>query len=190
VLTLTSELLKSWKIPNLIPDELLPMGVMDVFEAPISPGAKIRLLLHEEVLGRRGLVYVAAKAARRACTKTGWNHAGSIQALDLCDRYAAGEEVSKEELERAAKDADVTATDAGAVQAAWAASWTASAMTTLVNAQAAAQAATTWAALAATSSAKERRFQLADCREWLLTNSPQERAPILTRYQRIMRSLS
>jgi len=67
---ITSELLVGWEIPNLIPDELLPMRLMDVFGASIPSKNKVRLLLHEEVLGRRGMVYVAARAARRACTVT------------------------------------------------------------------------------------------------------------------------
>jgi len=203
MITITKELLESWEPSDLIPDELLPMGVMELFEASIPSNAKVGVLLHEEILGRRGMVYVVARVARRGCTKTGWFHPDTLRALDLCDRFVNGEAVSKEELERAAKAAwEVLSEDAPSMPAwrtahraarvAQAAAWAASVMTTLANAQAAARAATTWAARAATSSAKsakERRAQLTDCQDWLLRNSPQERAPVLTRYQRIMRSL-
>jgi hypothetical protein len=162
------------------------MGVMRLFEASIPPNAKIWILLHEEVLGGRGLVYVVARAARRACTETGWDHPDSLRALDLCDQYAEGEEVSKEELERAAEAAARAAT--WAASAASCASWAASCAAEAARAASRA----TWAASAAfsaTNGEEERRLQLADCREWLLRNSPQERVPVLTRYQRIMRSL-
>jgi len=109
VITITSELLERWENSDLIPNEQLPMGVMDVFGASIPSKNKVRLLLHEEVLGRRGMVYVAARAARRACTKTEGSHPGSLQALDLCDRYAEGEEIPKEELESASNAADEAA---------------------------------------------------------------------------------
>jgi hypothetical protein len=188
VLTITRELLKRWEISYLIPDELLPMRLMDVFEAPILSSAKILILLHEEVLGQRGMVYVAAKAARRACTKTGWDHPDSLRALELCDQYAEGKEVSREELENAVQAADWAATEAEdeeAQDAAYMASLAAS-LAVVTDATENADTAT-WAT--ETSSEKERRLQLVNCREWLMRGSPKERAPVLTRYQRIMRSL-
>jgi hypothetical protein len=199
VITITRELLESWEISGFIPDELLPMGVMDVFGASIPSKNKVRLLLHEEVLDRMGLVYVAARAVRRACTKTGWDHPDSLRALDLCDRYVEGEEVPEEELWRSSNAAEVAARAASnasvaakaisriAARVAWAAN---------VAANAARAAPDTWAATWAWAwattdgvSEEERRAQLTDCRDWLLRNSPQERAPVPTRYQRIMRSL-
>jgi len=178
VITITSELLESWEVSDFIPKELLPMEVMRLFEAPIPSRDKVRVLLREEVLGRRGLVYVAARAARRARTVTGWYHSDSLRALDLCDRYAAGEDIQKEELERAIKAAEVASSEA-------ASSWAARAAANAARAIAVPRAAWT-----ATSNEEiERRSQLTDCRDWLLRGNPQERAPILTRYQRIMRSL-
>jgi hypothetical protein len=199
VLTITSELLKSWELPNFIPSELLPMEVIGLFDAPISFENKVRLLLHEEVLGRKGMVYVAAKAARRACTVTGWDHPDSLRALDLC---VEGKEVSREELERAVNAANEAAR--AIAEAAFDASvsdvtrdvWAARAAVFAAGA-----ALGTWTvsdAWDATTcvwdttdgfSEKERKSQLTDCRDWLLRENPQERTPILTRYQRIMRSL-
>jgi len=90
---------------------------------------------------------------------------------------------------RAASNASVAAKAISrtAARAAWVAN---------VAANAARAAPDTWAATwvwawATTDgvSEEERRAQLTDCRDWLLRNSPQERAPVPTRYQRIMRSL-
>jgi hypothetical protein len=199
MITITKELLEEWGVSDLIPDELLPMDVMRLFEAPIPPEDKIELLLREGVLGRRGLVYMLARVARRGCTKTGWNHPDTLRALDLCDRYAEGEAVSKEELERAAKAAwEVLSEDAPSMPA-WRAAHRAALVTwaardadvTATDAVRGNAWASVEAVVRATSSeAREERSQLADCREWLLRNSPQEKAPVLTRYQRIMRSLS
>jgi hypothetical protein len=151
MITITSELLVGWEVPNLISDELLPMGVMGVFDAPISSVNKVQILLREEVLDRRGLVYVVARAVRRACTKTKWSNPDSLRALDLCDRYAAGEEIPKEYLEKAAEAASKDAVEA-----------------VRRNARAASND-TAWAARAIAPSAEdERKSQLTDCREWLM----------------------
>jgi hypothetical protein len=182
---ITSELLVGWEIPNLIPDEQLPMDVMGVFEVPIFPGAKIGLLLHEEILGRRGLVYVLARAARRGCTKTSWVHPATLRALNLCDRFANGEDIPKEELARASKDAWVVKASCASWAAASAAdvSW----VTTRVSARVTASASwaarmDTWAASkdAVANEEEERRSQLTDCREWLMRGNPQERVPVST----------
>jgi len=158
--------------------EIIPMGLMGLFEIPISPINTLLILLHEEVLGRRGMVYVAAKAARRACTKTELSHSDSLRALDLCDRYVEGEEIPKEELARAANVADVAALSA--CDATWGAAWAtckavraANAASSLSPVRTDAWAAVEAAAVRATSNEEgereeERKSQLADCREWLL----------------------
>jgi hypothetical protein len=168
-IVLTKELLKRWGIPSLIPDELLPMGLMGLFEAPISLEAKVGVLLYEEILGGRGLVYVVARAARRACTETGWDHPDSLRALDLCDQ----EEVSKEELGEAAwvvSEAPPMADDAPSY-AAWEAAYGTArvAWTVAVDTSARTKAleVTRAAVSTAPSEKEERKAQLEDCREWL-----------------------
>jgi len=121
VIPITKELLEKWGFFGLIPDEQLPMGVMGVFNASISSRDKVELLLHKEILGQRGLVYVAAKAARRACTKTELSHSDSLRALDLCDRYVEGEAVSEEELARAVNAANEAARAIAEAASTWAA---------------------------------------------------------------------
>lgn len=187
MVTLTEELLESWSLFNLISEELLPIGVEQLFEASIPTEDKIQLLLHEEVLGRRGMVYVAAKAARRACTKTGWNHPDSLRALDLCDQYASGEEIPEEEL----RAAEATAANANAPRASnavsSAASWASSAASWGFSEApwAASRAAFAVSRVSRVASEVERRAQLEDCREWL-EKSVREKAAISTRYQRIL----
>jgi len=144
-----------------------------VFEAPISSENKIGLLLREEILGGRGMVYVAARAARRACTETGWDHPATLRALDLCDRYAEGEEISAKALGAAAlavSEAPSMADDApsmdaweaahGAARVAWAVAVDTSARTRALT-------VIRTAVSAVPSEKEERKAQLADCREWL-----------------------
>jgi hypothetical protein len=171
--TITKDLLKSWRTYNLIPDELLPMDVMGLFEAPITPRDKIWILLHEEVLGGRGMVYVAARAARRACTQTGWSNPDSLRALDLCDRYAEGGEIPKEELAKVVQAADeVVRTASDSPRAAWGAAWATSKAAWAADAAVRVAPIKTdaWAAVEAAvkaTSIEEVGFQLDDCREWL-----------------------
>jgi len=64
MVTITKEHLENWKTSGFILSELFPMGVMGVFDAPISSEIKVRILLREEILGSRGLIYVTARAVR------------------------------------------------------------------------------------------------------------------------------
>lgn len=165
---------------ELNPDEQAPMGL---FKAPIPLDAKVRILLHEEILGRRGLAYVAGRAARRACARTGWDHPDSLRAIDLCERYASGEEIPEEELERVVSAAwDAAWAPSGLIGDVWddsraciRAAWSAATITTIRDALATSGAAAnaTRDAARALGEEEERRAQLEDGREWLMRRSGQ-----------------